>query len=112
MCAQSIRSLDPLSLQFIDLDNLKDIKNTYGHSAGSQVLKEMGWLLDSQQSPGHSLARASDIATHYGGEEFALILPDTSMNDELSAAERVSHRVTTLPLSPELVILATLSPLP
>ncbi len=76
------------------------------------MLKEMGWLLDSQRSPGHSLARASDVATRYRGEEFALILPDTSMNDELSAAERVRHRVTTLPLLHELVISVNPSPLP
>ncbi len=107
-----IRSLAPLSLLFIDLDNLKGIKNTYGHSAGDLVLKEMSWLLDSQQSPGHSLARASDVATRYRGEEFAMILPDTSMNDESSAAERVRHCGTTLPLLHELVILANPSPLP
>lgn len=106
MCAQSIRSLNPLSLLFIDLDNFKSINDTYGHIAGDQVLKEMGWLLDSQQSPGRSLARASDVPARYGGEEFALILPDTSMNGALSAAERMRHRVTTLPLLPELAILA------
>lgn len=105
MCAQSVRSLKPLSLLFIDLDNFKSINDTYGHTAGDQVLKEMGWLLDSQQSPGRSLARASDIAARYGGEEFALILPDTSMEGALSAAERVRHRVTTLLLLPELAML-------
>ena len=106
LCAQSVRSLKPLSLLFIDLDNFKGINDTYGHSAGDQVLKEMGWLLDSQQLPGRSLARASDLAARYGGEEFALILPDTSMEGALSAAERVRHRVTTLPLLPELALLA------
>ncbi len=106
MCSQSIRSLRPLSLLFIDLDNFKSINDTYGHTAGDQVLKEMGWLLDSQQSPGRSFARASDVAARYGGEEFALILPNTSMDGALSAAERVRHRVTTLPLLPELAILA------
>lgn len=93
------------ALLFIDLDDFKGINDTYGHTAGDQVLKEMGWLLDSQQSPGHSFARASDIAARYGGEEFALILPDTSMDGALSAAERVRHRVTTLPLLPELAAL-------
>ena len=106
LCAQSIRSLKPLSLLFIDLDNFKSINDTHGHSAGDQVLKEMGWLLDSQQLPGRSLARASDVAARYGGEEFALILPETSMEGALSAAERVRHRVTTLPLLPELAMLA------
>lgn len=105
MCAHSIRSLKPLSLLFIDLDNFKSINDTYGHRAGDQVLKEMGWLLDSQQSPDRSLARASDVAARYGGEEFALILPNTSMGGALSAAERVRQRMTTLPLLPELASL-------
>lgn len=106
MCAQSVRSLKPLSLLFIDLDNFKRINDTYGHAAGDQVLKEMGWLLDSQQTPGRNLARVSDIAARYGGEEFALILPGASMEGALSAAERVRHRVTTLLLLPELAELA------
>lgn len=106
MCAQSVRSLKPLSLLFIDLDNFKRINDTYGHAAGDQVLKEMGWLLDSQQTPGRNLARVGDIAARYGGEEFALILPGASMEGALSAAERVRHRVTTLLLLPELAELA------
>lgn len=106
ICAQSVRSLKPLSLLFIDLDNFKRINDTYGHTAGDQVLKEMGWLLDSQQTPGRNLARVSDIAARYGGEEFALILPGASMEGALSAAERVRHRVTTLLLLPELAELA------
>ncbi|WP_053381316.1 GGDEF domain-containing protein [Nitrospira moscoviensis] len=105
MCARSARSARPLSLLFIDLDNFKNINDTYGHAAGDQVLKEMGWLLDSHQAA-RRLARAGDIAARYGGEEFALILPDTSMEGALSAAERVRHRVTTLLLLPELAPLA------
>jgi diguanylate cyclase (GGDEF)-like protein len=106
MCAQATRSMRPLSLLFIDLDDFKSINDTYGHAAGDQVLKEMGWLLDSQQRPTRSLARVSDVAARYGGEEFALILSDTSMDGALSAAERVRHRVTSLPMLPELAMLA------
>ena len=106
MCAQATRALRPLSLLFIDLDDFKGINDTYGHAAGDQVLKEMGWLLDSQQRPTRSLARAGDVAARYGGEEFALILPDTSMDGALSAAERVRHRVTNLLMLPELAMLA------
>lgn len=102
LCAHAVRSLKPLSLLFIDLDNFKHINDTYGHTTGDQVLKEMGWLLDSQQTSRRSSARASDVAARYGGEEFALILPDTSMDGALSAAERLRHRVTTLLLLPEL----------
>ncbi len=106
MCAQSVRSSQPLSLLFIDLDNFKTINDTHGHTAGDQVLKEMGWLLDSQHTPTRGLARAGDVAARYGGEEFALILPDTSVEGALSAADRLRLRVTALLLLPELAPLA------
>lgn len=105
LCAQAVRSERPLSLLFIDLDDFKSINDTYGHTAGDQVLKEMGWLLDSQQTT-KRLSRSSDVAARYGGEEFALILPDTSLEGALTAAERVRHRVMSLLLLPELAALA------
>jgi len=107
LCALALRTMRPLSLLFIDLDNFKQINDVYGHTMGDQVLRELGWLLDSQQAPGRGLARASDFSARYGGEEFALILPDTSMDGALSAAERLRHRVTTLTMLPELTALNT-----
>jgi diguanylate cyclase (GGDEF)-like protein len=97
----------PLSLLFIDLDDFKQINDRYGHTVGDQVLREIGWLLDSQQDLGESTGRSSDFAARYGGEEFALILPDTSMDGALSAAERLRNRVTTLTMLPELAALRT-----
>ncbi len=105
LCARALRSMHPLSLLFIDLDNFKQINDIYGHTMGDQVLRELGWLLDSQQGPGRGISRASDFSARYGGEEFALILPDTSMEGALSAAERLRHRVTTLTMLPELTVL-------
>jgi diguanylate cyclase (GGDEF)-like protein len=105
LCALALRTMHPLSLLFIDLDNFKQINDVYGHTMGDQVLRELGWLLDSQQAPGRGMARASDFAARYGGEEFALVLPDTSMDGALSAAERLRHRVTTLTMLPELTAL-------
>lgn len=107
LCAVASRSMRPLSLLFIDLDNFKQINDLYGHTVGDQVLREIGWLLDSQQSPGENIARTSDVAARYGGEEFALILPDTSMDGALSAAERLRSRVPTLTMLPELAALRT-----
>jgi diguanylate cyclase (GGDEF)-like protein len=107
LCAVASRSMRPLSLLFIDLDNFKRINDLYGHTVGDQVLREIGWLLDSQQDPRVSSARSSDLAARYGGEEFALILPDTSMDGALSAAERLRNRVTTLTMLPELAALRT-----
>ncbi len=107
LCALALRSMRPLSLLFVDLDNFKQINDVYGHTTGDQVLREIGWLLDSQQGPGRGIARASDFSARYGGEEFALILPDTSMDGALSAAERLRNRVTTLTMLPELSVLQT-----
>ena len=101
----ALRSMRPLSLLLLDLDNFKQINDVYGHTMGDQVLRELGWLLDSQQGPARSIARASDFAARYGGEEFVLILPDTSMDGALSAAERLRLRVTTLTMLPELAAL-------
>lgn len=105
LSALALRSMRPLSLLVIDLDDFKQINDLYGHTMGDQVLRELGWLLDSQQGPARSIARASDFAARYGGEEFALILPDTSMDGALSAAERLRLRVTTLTMLPELAAL-------
>jgi len=107
LCAVASRSMRPLSLLFIDLDNFKQINDLYGHTVGDQVLREIGWLLNSQQSPGENIARSSDFAARYGGDEFSLILPDTSMDGALRAAERLRDRVTTLTILPELVALRT-----
>jgi diguanylate cyclase (GGDEF)-like protein len=105
MLAQAARSELTLAAVLCDLDNFKQINDVYGHMMGDQVLRELGWLLDSQQAPGRGMARASDFSARYGGEEFALILPDTSMDGALSAAERLRHRVTTLTMLPELTVL-------
>ena len=106
LCALSLRSMRPLSLLFIDVDHFKQINDGFGHTMGDQVLRELGWLLDSQQGSGRGIARSSDFSARYGGEEFAVILPDTSMDGALSAAERLRLRVTTLTMLPELMALS------
>ncbi len=104
MVAHAKRSGNPLSLLFLDLDDFKKINDAYGHSTGDQFLREMGWLLENQQSSGRvrSPARTSDIPARYGGEEFAVILPDTPLEGALILAELLRERVTTLAMLPEL----------
>ena len=62
----------PVTLIMIDLDNFKDINDTYGHGAGDEVLRGVGEAL------ARSFIRKSDIIARYGGDEFAVILTDTS----------------------------------
>jgi len=63
------RSHQPLGVVMLDLDHFKHFNDTYGHAAGDLLLRELGALLNTR-------LRGSDIACRYGGEEFALILPE------------------------------------
>lgn len=80
------RSFAETAVLMLDLDYFKQINDTYGHAAGDKVLQEFSSLLSHAQ-------RSSDLAARVGGEEFALLLPDTSMNDALSFANRLTAKV-------------------
>jgi len=71
-----------LSLAMVDLDGFKEINDQYGHTAGDAVLARVGNLLGE-------VMRGSDIATRYGGDEFAIILPDTGKTAAWLAAEKL-----------------------
>ena len=79
-----------LSVLFIDLDGFKSINDTYGHLSGSRALVEAGSVIRSS-------ARETDIAARFGGDEFALILPDTGVPGALAVAERVRERIAAHP---------------
>jgi len=72
----------PFSLIMFDLDNFKEINDTYGHLAGDKVLKEVGNIL-------RNYLRAKDVAARTGGEEFAIILPGITKKEALLVAERL-----------------------
>ncbi|MEQ9207379.1 MAG: diguanylate cyclase [Phycisphaerales bacterium] len=78
----SIRHGKSLSLVMIDIDNFKSVNDTFGHPAGDAVISGMSNLLLTH-------LRASDIACRYGGEEFALILPDTTPDDAKGLCDRI-----------------------
>lgn len=81
----------PLSCLFIDADHFKRINDNYGHQAGDSVLRELASRIRSQ-------LRASDVATRYGGEEFALLLPQTNIDEALLLAERIRLEVAGSPI--------------
>jgi diguanylate cyclase (GGDEF)-like protein len=80
--ARSSRAGSELSLLALDLDHFKAINDTRGHVVGDAVLREVGALL--QQT-----ARAGDIVSRTGGEEFSILLPDTPGNGAFHFANRL-----------------------
>jgi diguanylate cyclase (GGDEF)-like protein len=76
------RLSEPFALLMCDLDKFKSVNDTYGHQAGDAVLKELADVLRAQ-------AREIDRVGRYGGEEFMLLLPGTTLN----AAQRLGERV-------------------
>jgi diguanylate cyclase (GGDEF)-like protein len=88
--ARAGRYRQSLSCLFIDVDHFKQINDTYGHQAGDIALRELANRIRSQ-------LRASDIATRFGGEEFALLLPHTTLTEALMLAERIRLEVNSQP---------------
>ena len=83
---RSVRSGHPLSLLFIDLDGFKNVNTAHGHQAGSRTLVEVGAVIKS-------CARETDVVGRYGGDEFAVVLPDTGAAGALFVGHRICDRV-------------------
>jgi len=79
---RALRQGASLCLAMIDLDNFKRFNDSFGHDAGDLALRESGRLLREN-------LRKSDIACRYGGEEFALVLPDSSLPDASQRVEQI-----------------------
>ena len=83
---QSRRYDRPLSLVMFDIDHFKQINDTRGHAAGDEVLRKVAALVAG-------VARASDTAGRLGGEEFGVLLPETTLADATRFAERLRQGV-------------------
>jgi two-component system, cell cycle response regulator len=80
---------NPLSLAMIDVDKLKSINDRHGHLVGSEVLRAIGDVLRLH-------ARTTDLAIRYGGDEFVVLLPETTLAEASVFAERVRAEVARL----------------
>jgi diguanylate cyclase (GGDEF)-like protein len=84
--ARSHRTRSPVSCLMLDLDNLKQINDTFGHLEGDRVLREVGASLRGE-------LRAYDVAARYGGDEFLVLLPAAEGRAALQAATRMTIAV-------------------
>src|SRR5260221_7084791 len=80
------RKRRPLAVLMLDLDHFKRYNDTFGHAAGDQALAELGETL-------LRCVRAEDVVCRYGGEEFALILPECSLHQATLRAEEICQRL-------------------
>jgi diguanylate cyclase (GGDEF)-like protein len=80
--ARSRRHGRPTALLILDLDNFKRVNDQFGHAVGDQVLRDIGGLLTEN-------ARTTDVVCRYGGEELAVILPETALAEATQVAERL-----------------------
>jgi diguanylate cyclase (GGDEF)-like protein len=90
--ARSGRNTTPVAVILIDLDHFKRVNDSFGHEAGDIVLTAVANLLKSN-------VRGSDIACRYGGEEFALILPETGADSAARRADDIRLAIGALHLS-------------
>ncbi|HEY3821242.1 MAG TPA: GGDEF domain-containing protein [Polyangiaceae bacterium] len=81
-----VRRGRPLAMLMLDLDSFKKVNDTQGHLRGDLLLKEIAAALAAT-------TRTTDVAGRYGGDEFAVILPDTELAQALAVAERVTKCV-------------------
>jgi len=76
----------PLAVLLLDLDDFKKVNDTYGHAVGDHVLEKFGELLLSRK-------RTHDLVARWGGEEFCVLLPETTLQGALVMAERIRMAV-------------------
>lgn len=80
----------PLSLILIDLDHFKGVNDRFGHLAGDKILTDLSDRI-------RQALRAADLAARYGGDEFAVILPQTNREGAVRVAERIRENILAVP---------------
>lgn len=89
--SRAIRQHRPMTFAMIDLDDFKQINDTYGHTVGDQTLKLLSRVMKQR-------LRRTDIIGRYGGEEFAIVLPDTNLEKATDLLENVRQTFARIPV--------------
>jgi len=90
LSARALHGGEPVSVLLVDIDHFKSVNDGYGHDVGDEVLKEFAVRLATN-------VRAIDLPCRYGGEEFAVVMPDTRLEDAQRIAERIRLHVSGSP---------------
>jgi diguanylate cyclase (GGDEF)-like protein len=88
---RAVRTRSPLAVALLDIDNFKTVNDTYGHLAGDKALKALARTITA-------FLREYDLVGRFGGEEFALLLPQTGDRDAFLVAERMREHIATMPI--------------
>ncbi|CAI9005349.1 diguanylate cyclase (GGDEF)-like protein [Pseudomonas poae] len=91
--AQCRHNQQPLCVLMMDMDHFKQINDTYGHQAGDQVLRQIGGVISAS-------FRKADVYGRLGGEEFAVLLPNTSLDTARTIAEDLIKAIAGLAAEP------------
>ncbi|KTC64204.1 diguanylate cyclase [Pseudomonas fluorescens ABAC62] len=91
--AQCRHNQQPLSALMMDMDHFKQINDTYGHQAGDQVLRQIGAVISAS-------LRKADVYGRLGGEEFAVLLPNTSLDAARDIAEQLILAISGMAAEP------------
>jgi diguanylate cyclase (GGDEF)-like protein len=86
----------------LDIDHFKQVNDTFGHPVGDEILASVGVVLSRK-------ARRGDLVARVGGEEFAVLLPDTSEERAGFVAERIRAEIASAPLGATTKVLLTIS---
>ncbi|MCK5726392.1 MAG: GGDEF domain-containing protein [Thiotrichaceae bacterium] len=90
---RSLRKSKPIALLVVDIDEFKLYNDTYGHLAGDDTLKKIAMIIRK------TARRSSDIAARIGGEEFAVLLPDTDLEGARCVAQRLQQNISRLDIN-------------